>query len=159
MHLEIAGKDRGGDIGRELLEEAGQRTDAALSARIARERPVLDLKSASCTESYQDCQVELMRARNCVDPSGFDTPAGRGPAGRLRHLFRRLVWRLLRYQYDWLTFEQNTINVQLTYELEFERDLRRKQTSELSARIRRLESIPDRSRESQEGDGDGNPAS
>jgi hypothetical protein len=139
MRLEVAGKDRSSDIGCELLEEAGRRSASPLSVRVERELPILDLKSAACVADYQDVHVDLLRARSCVDPSRFRTPVGRGPGGRLRHLLRRFFWKLLRYQYDWLAFEQNAINVQLAYELEFERDLRRKQIAALTDRIRRLE--------------------
>ena len=66
----------------------------------------------------------------------FEEPDPRGFGGRIR----RFLWNLLRYQHDWMSSRQNSINVQLSYELEFEKEERKKQVAELERRVRELES-------------------
>jgi hypothetical protein len=130
LKLQVAGKDRSGDLGREIAGVAAARSDHGLATQIAYEMDVLGLRSAGSTAEYLDRHVGILRVRNQVDPSAFE-----GPMGRVR----RFLWNLLRYQHDWTSFRQNSINVQLSYELEFEKEERKKQVAELDRRIRELE--------------------
>jgi len=130
LKLQVAGKDRSGDLGREIAGSAAVRPDHGLATLIAYEMDVLGLCSADSAAEYLDRHVKVLRVRNQVDPSAFE-----GPMGRVR----RFLWNLLRYQHDWTSFRQNSINVQLSYELEFEKEERKKQVAELERRIRELE--------------------
>lgn len=143
VRLLINDRDRSEDIGEQLIETARQRSDCGLSRQIADEMDVLALKSAKEMRAYLDRYVELLRSRNCVDTDQFVFSARPGLAGRILYLIRRFLWKALRYQHDWMAFRQNAINVQLTYELEFEKAAREKDVKALEERIDRLESMMD----------------
>lgn len=135
LKLQVAGKDRSGDLGREIAGTAAARPDCGLGRQISHEMDVLELRTADGSEEYLDRHVKTLRVRNQVDPSAFEGPGACGLMNRVR----RFLWRLLRYQHDWVSFRQNSINVQLSYELEFEKEERKKQVAELEKRIRELE--------------------
>jgi hypothetical protein len=135
LKLQVAGKDRSSDLGRELAGSAAARPDHGLATHIAYETDVLGLRSAESAAEYLDRHVKILRVRNQVDPSAFEGPGSGGLMVRVR----RFLWNLLRYQHDWTSFRQNSINVQLSYELEFEKEERKKQDAELEQRIRELE--------------------
>jgi hypothetical protein len=135
LKLHVAGKDRSGDLGREIVAAAAHRPDHGLATHIEYEMDVLKLRTADSAAEYLDRHVKILRARNQVDPCAFEGSVSCGFMGRVR----RFLWNLLRYQHDWMSFRQNAINVQLSYELEFEKEERRKQVAELERRIRDLE--------------------
>ena len=139
MRVRIAGRDRTDDLGRELTERSRLRPDCGLALRIAQEADVLSLSHSRSTADYSAGQMRLLRSRNCVDTSQFDVPARAGLLGRMAAVFKRFLWRVLRYQHDWSVFRQNSTNVQLSYELEFEREERAKQIADLERRVRELE--------------------
>lgn len=140
LRVRVAGRDRSEDLGKELIEASRQRPDFGLSQQIAEETDVLALKSAGKMSDYLDRHVTLLRSRNCVDTAFFDIPAKQGIAGRVMYLIRRFLWKVLRHQHDWMAFHQNSINVQLAYELEFEKEAREKEIKALEERLNRLES-------------------
>ena len=135
LKLQVAGVDRSADLGREITAAAAARPDCGLAEAVGHEMDVLSLRSAGNTADYLDKHSLVLHARNQVDPAAFALPAGRSFRDRVR-LF---LWKLLRYQHDWMLSRQNSINVQLTYELEFEREERKKQVAGLERRIRELE--------------------
>ncbi len=141
LKLSIAGRDRSDDIGRELSDQALRRQNADMAGCMAREEDVLVLKKARDTADYLDKHVGLMRARNCVDPSLFDIPSGGGVRGAIVRFVRKIFWGITRWQCERSAFDQNAINIQLTYELEFEKEARAKDVAELSARVRKLEAM------------------
>lgn len=144
MRLLINGRDRSEDVGEQLIETARQRPDCGLSRQIAEETDVLTLKSTGRITAYLDRHIELLRSRNCVDTAHFDFPARPGLMGCLMYLIRRFLWKVLRYQHDRMAFHQNSINVQLAYELEFEKEARKKDVKALEERLNRLESVMDK---------------
>ena len=139
MKLVIAGKDRTDDLGRQLAETAQRRTQAILEESLRKESDVLALRESDSQEEYLRRHVTLLRARNCVDPARFETPCRPGVFGRCLHGIRMFLWKVFRYQHEWTAARQNTINVQLAYELECERELRERQVRRLEDRVRRLE--------------------
>jgi len=153
VRLLINGRDRSEDVGKQLIETARQRPDCGLSKQIAEEMDVLALKSTGKMTAYLDRHVELLRSRNCVDTTHFVFPVSRpewfgasdaarpGVVGHVMYLLKRFLWKVLRYQHDWMAFHQNSINVQLAYELEFEKEAREKDVKALEERLNRLESV------------------
>ena len=139
MKLIVAGRDRTRDLGEALERQARNRPASALTRRIADERDVLALKASDSESVWLDRHLDLLRNRNCLDTNAFAVCAGRGPAGRLLFGLRRFFWKILRYQHDWHVFQQNSVNVQLSYGLEFERDERRRQAADLDRRMQVLE--------------------
>lgn len=137
--LIVNGEDRSGGMCAELRDKADAMRDDALELRIKREMDVLKLGSSVTGSEYLAQHTTLLRARNCVDTNAFSVNAGRGPAGRLMFVFRKFLWKLLRYQHDWMAFTQNQINVQTAYQLEFEIEERENQIARLEERIAKLE--------------------
>lgn len=140
MKLLVNDRDRGPDLGTELTRHAHQRPESGLAARIEKERPLLSLSSAGTGAEYLERHIELLRSRNCADPAAFTMPGGRGLMG----IVRRILWKLTRWQTDSHAFAQNAVNVQLAYELEFEKQERRQETAEL---LRRIDTLEDRDKE------------
>jgi hypothetical protein len=141
MKLEIAGRDRSADLGSDIASAAAARKCPALEALIAREMPITKLGACADTDCYLATHIELTHARNCVEPREFDTPGRNGMCGGILHAVRRFLWKILRYQYDWMAFRQNAINIQSNYQLKFEHEDRVRIIGKLEERIRKLESL------------------
>lgn len=143
VKLSIAGRDRSADLAEELVAQAERRSNPDLTEKIEKEKDILCLKDSGGAEDYQDRHLLLMRSRNCVDPASFNLPSGRGLIGVLLRFVRRIFWKISRWQCDEMAFRQNAINAHMTYQLEFERDARRKQVADLSKRVEKLERVLD----------------
>jgi len=139
MKLWIAGQEQTDERGKTVQAAAQQRQAAGLTRLIEDEQAVLTLATADTETAYLDCHIRVLRDRNRIDPSAFSVPPSPGPLGRALRPLRRLLWKGLRYQHEWFAAQQNAINVQLAYELEFERNLHRKQVAALEQRLTRLE--------------------
>ncbi len=139
MEILVNGQDRSDSFGVEIQREAEKLSDSYLEEALRRERPVLDLGSCRDESEFQRCHAELLRSRNCVDTARFQLPAPRGPVGRLAYMVRLFVWKVLRYQHDWMSFAQNSINIQFMEQLEMERRAMEKMFFELEHRISRIE--------------------
>ena len=139
MRLSIAGEDCGHTFGEEIVESARCRRDERLEAALAQEAVLLGLKGSRHTADYLQRHIERFRSRTGIDPAGFSTPGRPGVCGRLLHLVRTGLWRLLKYQHEWLVFRQNTVNRQLAYELDFEHEERRWTETALEQRLLDLE--------------------
>lgn len=137
--LMVGGEDRSRDLGPELRDAAASLQDAGLAERIRKESDLTGLGAASDTEAYLDRHMELLRGRTAVDVSELTIPRTTGPGGRHITRLRTVLWKLLRHQQDWVALRQNAVNAQLAYELEFERDARRRDVAALEARVRALE--------------------
>ena len=140
MKLRIAGIDRSGDLGVELTRAALGRPDNGLSSDIADEADVLALGRASDVSDYLSRHVRVLRSRNQPDPEKFTVPAGSGALAGLMALIRRVLWKLTRWQTDRMAFRQNAVNVQLSWEIEFEKALRERRIADLERRMECLES-------------------
>jgi hypothetical protein len=126
-------------FGRGLSERSGSRRDSEYERRLNGEVALVDLLRGEGSEDYLDRYAALMRSRAFVAPPEFRLMPGKGPGRWLLFAIRRFLWKLLRYQHDWMSFHQNTINTSLVYELEFELAERKRQIEELEQRVRRLE--------------------
>ncbi len=139
MEILVNGQDRSDSLGGEIEREAEKLCDSGLEEALRRERPVLDLGSCRDESEFQHRHAALLRSRNCVDTARFQLPAPRGPVGRLAYMVRLFLWKVLRYQHDWMSFAQNSINIQFMGQLEMERRAREKTFLELEQRVRRIE--------------------
>ena len=139
MKIIVNGEDRSGSLGRLVEADLSGLEDPEIEQRLSRERPILGLRESRNEAQFQLRHSTLLRSRDCVDTSGFSTPGSRGLLGYLSYTFRKIMWRLLRYQHDWMSFAQNGVNIQFTHHLEVERRTRERQCAELERRIGRLE--------------------
>lgn len=151
LRISVAGRDRTADLGASVLREAQQRGLPWLERLLADEQEVLSLRSASTAEAFRARHLAALRSRWMVDPGRFSTPSGPGIVGAAMLWARMFLWRVFRYQHDWVVFRQNGINAQLFYALMFECEDRARQVRELEARVRDLEAqlgtaAPDRGR-------------
>jgi hypothetical protein len=136
MKIRINGQDQTSPLLPELTAAAQAHHDAALTAAIERERPILELRDAPDESAWLTLHARLLRTRNAVDPTNFEPPPpAPGLAGRLRSCIRKRLWKSLRFQHDWMAFRTNTILMQLTHQLEAEKDARK----QLEEKIHNLE--------------------
>jgi hypothetical protein len=135
MKILVAGKDRTQALAPLLSEDARRRGQDPRCLFLDWSVNALSLADAPSGEAYLDKFLHLTRHKNHVDTRVFDIPRRPGPAGRLLAAFKRLLWKLLRYQHDRVTFRQNLINSNVTALLEFQRDEIRR----LAARVAELE--------------------
>lgn len=146
MLLIMAGEDRSKDLGKELVARTHAHPCPDLQAQIDREPILTHPRAIDSTEPFSQTHLDLLRHRQCVNLDGFTTPAAPGIKGRLLHRIRLIFWSLLRYQHEWSTRKQNSINTQLTYALQFEQEERKRETDALRNRIDQLEQQLNQSR-------------
>ncbi len=139
MKVLVNGQDRSDSLGGEIEREADELRDRDLEEALRREKPVLGLGNCRDESEFQRRHSELLRSRNCVDTAGFRLPEPRSPVGRLAYMVRLFVWKIFRYQHDWMSFAQNGINIQFTEQLDMERSAREKRILDLERRLSRLE--------------------
>jgi hypothetical protein len=139
LRVSVAGRDRTADLGCEVVREAARRRHEWLERQLADEKDVLALKSAPSAAAFQSRHLDVLRSRWMIDTGRFSTPSGPGFLGALVLQARFFLWRIFRYQHDWVSFRQNAVNAQLFYALLFECEERTRQVRELEARVRDLE--------------------
>mgnify|MGYP001585232594 CR=1 FL=1 len=137
MRLVIAGKDRTSDLGQAMAARAA-RHQGALSAWSPRDS-ALFLRESRDSSDYFDQFWRLMRLHHSVSTDFFHIPARPGRAGNLTRQIKKVLWRVLRYQHDHVTFQQNIINELVTSAAEFQQAIARKQVADLERKVRRLE--------------------
>lgn len=139
MKIQIAGKDRTEELRPALQAEAAERTRNPRCLFLPWYFHALSLGDQKSAPSFYDRYLELLRYKNHVNTVVFDIPSGRGPLARPWVLFKKILWKLLRYQHERMMFRQNLINSHLTSALEFQRDLWRDEAKALRARVEALE--------------------
>lgn len=149
MRLVIAGKDRTSDLGQAVTRRAA-RHRGPLSAWSPRDS-ALFLRESRDSSDYFDQFWRLMRLHHAVSTDAFPIPARPGWAGNQIRKIKKVLWRVLRYQHDHVTFQQNIINELVASAVEFQHtsvreslaDLERK-VQHLEAQLKTLRSNPDR---------------
>lgn len=123
MRLEVAGRDRSGDLGRDIAGAAGTmvaaKTEDELPALLEPGKSVLSLRSSKNEAEYLDRLTTLMLSRTGVGTFEFYVLRRPGLLGNAGAALKRILWKLLRYQHDRVAFQQNSINMQLTAAIEF----------------------------------------
>jgi len=139
MKLTVAGKDRSGDLGKELEQAMATRPDPGLSSLLSGEASILALKDASDETEYLTQHLNLIQSRHSVDPSTLSIPHNRGITGRCLYWIRRVLWKLLFPFQNQITFCQNTVNQLLTNQIRIEHQAHMKKFRELEQRVQELE--------------------
>ena len=99
----------------------------------------LRLSGVASEAEYLEHLLRLMRYRDGVDTRPFRIPRRPGFLGAVVARFKIMLWSLLRYQHDRLTFRQNLINSTLTSALEFEHQLQEREVAGLKRRLAEVE--------------------
>lgn len=138
MKIQVAGKDRGAELGALIRERAAGRDPKAVAA-IPDDINVLALARTRNESDYLAELIRLTRYRDGVDTYDFDIPRKPGLMGLLMAGFRAFLWKLLRYQHDRMAFRQNLINHQFSSVLEFEAAWFRREAEAMKTAVAELE--------------------
>jgi len=137
MRIIVAGKDQTSEIGSELTHRAA-RHQGALSPWSAADS-ALSLKASRDMTDYLNRFGKLMRLRYalCTDP--FPIPGKPGLAANLIKKLKTLLWKLLRYQHDRMSCQQNAINELVISAHDFQNSAMQQRLNALEQRIQELE--------------------
>ena len=138
MKLSVAGKDRTADLGPEIAAEAARLKASASIGTLAPEHTALRLKRSKDLDDYVYHFIELLRMRHGVRTADYYIPRGPGLRGKVAVAVKTFLWKLLRYQHDRMSFQQNLVNELAIDALEFQPRLGR-ELAELDRRVARLE--------------------
>jgi hypothetical protein len=139
MKLIIAGKDRSSDLGQQMADRAKQRVQSNSISFLSPQHSALRLKEEITSEGYLGQYIQLLRIRHGVSTAPFAVPARAGLSGRIMAMVRRFLWRLLRYQHDRTTFQQNLINELLIDGIEMQQKMMQDKTERIMKRMETLE--------------------
>lgn len=136
MKITVAGKDRSGDLGRDVAAAADRL--AAVPGGIgalAPDHTALRLKVVDPRQDYLGKFIDLLRIRHGIRTADYYIPRGPGLRGRVAVALKTFLWKLLRYQHDRIAFQQSAVNELAINALEFQQA----RIEELERRLGRLE--------------------
>lgn len=139
MNITINNQDRTTELKARIEQGMQSHSDRPPPVQVPAELNALALRDARTQSEYQETLTRLIRYRDNVDTMPFDIPNRGGWIGKIAVLFKKVWWKLLRYQHDRITFRQNLINSLYASALEYERDQRRSEVAALETRIKKLE--------------------
>lgn len=139
MKLIVNGQDHTADLGAQLAAAARQRPAGPKPAHLPEAISALHLRSATSEAEYFDDLLRLLRYRDNVDTLPFEIPRKRGWRGALMTPFKKVLWKLLRYQHDRITDRQNLINHLYSSALEFQQRQHAQEIRDLQRRLAELE--------------------
>ena len=139
MKITVAGQDRTGDLGPAVAAEAARLRAGGGIGTLAPEHTALRLKRSRDLDDYVYHFVELLRMRHGVRTTDYYVPRGPGWRGRIAVALKTVLWKLLRYQHDRLTLQQNLINELEINAVEFQRDRVNQELADLKRRVADLE--------------------
>ena len=140
MKISVAGKDRTDDLGKRLSKGVHSRPDDGLANSITKEAGLVLPHTGEEINAYADRQIGVMGGHTNIDVTTIRFARRPGLVGMAGWLLRRLMWKLQRFNFEWLTFKQNTINRQFAHQIELEHAARARQAEQLEKRVRTLES-------------------
>lgn len=139
MKITVAGQDRSGDLGQTVAVAAERLRAGGGIGELAPDHTALRLKRARDLDDYVYHFVELLRMRHGVRTTDYYVPRGPGWRGRIAVALKTVLWKLLRYQHDRLTLQQNLINELEINAVEFQRDRVNQELADLKRRVADLE--------------------
>lgn len=139
MNITVAGKDRTGDLGVAVAAEAARLKSAGAIGALSPQHSALVLKASLDREDYQRRFIGLLQLRHGLRTTDYFIPRGPGLRGKTAVALRSLLWKLLRYQHDRMSFQQNMLN-ELTFDaLEFQQGQMKSELAHLKKRLEDLE--------------------
>ena len=106
----------------------------ALRQRLRESQSLLALREAPSEAAYLEALTQELWVNHAVETGRFRAAQSGGRWGGLKMRLRRVLWSLLRYQHDWVTFQQNAVNLALAAQV-------RAALDEQQAQSRRLECL------------------
>lgn len=98
----------------------------------------LRLRTASNAGAYLRELLALLRYHRVIHTRGLSLPAKPGIGGRAMAGLRKVLWRMCRYQHDYMAHQQNCVNELLHAALEFEHDWHQRELSRLQKELDEL---------------------
>jgi hypothetical protein len=135
----VAGKDETAVLGSQIKQLALQRKVLHKPKWISPDISAVSLEKAKTEKEYLDKLVRLAFYRDGVGINRINFSRRKGCFGFLVYKFRRILWRVLRYQYDAIFYRQNAVNNVFTSLHEFEVNEFQKEIQSLKERIIKLE--------------------
>jgi len=139
MNVHVAGQDRSGDLGADITREA-----EALAARddapefLKYPHSAVFLNSSRDDAQFIDRLTSLLLAKTGTSARSFWIPRRPGLLGGLMAGLKRALWKVLRYQHERMSFQQNVVNLQISATLEFLREEYLRRIEELEDELRAL---------------------
>jgi len=139
MKIIIAGKDRTRDVGTDIVNNAGKLFDRELLRLLDGEKDLLAIGGFKGSDNFLGEFIRLLRFRNSIDYTELNE-AFLSRSFLIRFI-RKVLWKLINPFNNWFAFKQNAINRSLLYAIEFKRDERLKELTNLKKEIERIKSI------------------
>lgn len=139
VKIQVAGTDRSEALSAEVAAEAralAMRDDAPEFLKYPFSAVFLNTSKSGA--EYLDRMLSLLTDKTGVSNEPFYVPRKPGLVGNLSAAFKRVLWKLFRYQHDRVAFQQNMINLQLTAAIEFMHAERKKEVAALKREIAAL---------------------
>jgi hypothetical protein len=137
--ISIAGRDRTAELGPALAAAAAAHEADPLHRPLPPELQAAALAGCRSEAEFEQRYFALLRRKHHMATCDFTIPRRSGPAGALLGRLKRVLWRLLVYQHDRMSFLQNMINTSLVNALDFDRQEMRREVARLEARLAALE--------------------
>ena len=139
LRISVAGRDRTADLGPALQAEAAAHEADPLYYQLPPELQAASLRGCRNESEFEARYFALLRRKHHTATNDYVIPRKPGPAGALIGRLRRVLWKVLVYQHDRMSFLQNMINTSLVSALDFDRQELRREVGRLEARIAALE--------------------
>lgn len=137
--INVAGRDRTGELLSRLDAIASRHPAPPYWDAAAQRRTAPQLAACADEAEYADCLLRLLRNREHLVTADFEVAHRNSTAGRLMARLKSGLWKLLRYQHDYMSGQQNDVNFAMGSALEFEHDLNRRRLQQLEERLATLE--------------------
>ena len=139
MNITVAGKDKSADLGPEVAAEAARLKASGSIGLLSPEHTALQLTEYPSRDDYQRRFIDLLNMRHGVRTTDYYIPRGPGLRGRIAVALKAFWWKLLRYQHDRISHQQNLINELSINAQAFQRDRTEQELKALKDRIEILE--------------------
>lgn len=126
-------------LGEALNDAAASRMPGASFPPLAAEHSALSLKEAESESDFLERFIQLIRIRHGLMTGPFLAPRKPGVFGRCMAGIKMVLWKLLRYQHDYMSSQQSALNELLAGALEQSRKRHQRDINALSARVEELE--------------------
>lgn len=103
-------------------------------------RPAMTLTDCVTESEYLDQLIRLLRDREHLVTTDFEIPHRNTVTGRLWARLKKSLWKVFRYQHDYMAGQQNDINFVLGSAIEFQQRQHEETVRRLEQRIAQLES-------------------
>jgi hypothetical protein len=139
VKLFIAGNESPPGLRERIAASAKRREQEKPLQVLAPQHSALSLKNVSGQDAYLRQFIRLLWMRHGVSTAPFDVPTSRTLFGPLMAAIKRILWKLLRYQHDRITFQQNLVNELLIDAAEMQQQMFQGKVDEITKRLEAAE--------------------